>query len=141
MYLGNNFWLVNNGKAIFHSKKKWLIPIEDVPATMRFEKSIGNHQYCRTKSEFPYTDGTKFVVIDYCEEYFYSSSGKTQYVKFDQFNYINEGWVEINGKMKKQENDFKLNSVYIMLFQVDPDHPFNLKLIKKKKIEKEWQSK
>lgn len=109
-----------------------LIPIDKAPATFKFDKSCGNFQLCSNRSEFPTKDGTKFVVIDYCEDFFYSKTGKTKYAKFINFEYICEGW---NGHDKVDWN-FERNNAYIMFFQVDYDYPFNLKLIKNKTIKK-----
>jgi hypothetical protein len=131
-YLGNNWWLVEEG-VLFNTANQKLYKGK-IPAYLLHEKTRGDRQVCMTASEFPDKIGTKFVVIDYVEDFFYSKSGKTEYVKFLNLSYINKGWGEVYGQMQKFSNDFIKGGAYALDLQVDNNYPFNLRIIQYKRL-------
>lgn len=130
-HLGGNFWMTDDG-WVFNTTTQSFFHSADLPATMKYSMSVGNHPLYLSSSDFPTIDGTKFVTIDYCEDYFYSKSGKTQFAKFIGSEYISNGTV--GGK--EYAYNFDIGQVYAFFFEVNLNYPYNLRLIKYTKINK-----
>lgn len=91
-HLGGNFWMTDDG-WVFNTTTQSYFHSDSLPASMKYPQSVGNHPLYLSSTDFPSIVGTKFATIDYCEDYFYSKSGKTKFAKFLNFDYISNGTV------------------------------------------------
>lgn len=132
--LGGNFWLLTNGK-ILNTSSGCTYDSEDIPATMKYEESSGGFPVHRFRNKFPQEIGTKFVTFDFVVDFDYSKSGKTRYVKFENFDSIDLGSIKISGKwIPKIDHGFELGCAYVLFLEAHPDYPSGYKIIKKRKL-------
>jgi hypothetical protein len=136
-YLGNNYWMLDDGRLL-NTDRQTIIEAEDVPDFFKFERMVGHYEFVTQKSAFPRKNGTKFVTVDYCEDFFYSKTGKTKYARFLNFDYVSVGsYKPDNGDWIRADYDFEKHEAYLFFMEVNPNYYANLKIIRIKKLKKD----
>jgi len=120
-HLGNGFWKMTDGR-VFCTKTQTVIEQNQLPFRMKWN-------VLDNADPLLMSEGEQFIITEYCEDFYYSKSGKTRYVKFTRFDYISDGWAKVFGKFKPFSYNFRVGGFYTFFMEYNPAYPFNYKII------------
>jgi len=141
-YLGNGYWDVEDG-TIFDVKTQKILLKKSLPATMQFEKSIGQFEFYEGEDFGNFPDKKMIVIIDFCESI--TRHKKTliaSFTKFFTFDQTSRKYFSIkeNNGWFKFDYQFVPGTAYIMQCQINHEFPSNLMIIYVREIKKELTS-
>ena len=137
-YLGNGYWDIKDG-TIFDTKTQKILLKKTLPATMQFEKSIGNFEFYEGDDFGSFPDKKIIVIIDFCESIRrHKNTITASFTKFSMFDQTHRKYLSIKEDKGWFHFDYKFvpGTAYIMQCQINHEFPDNLMIIYVKEINK-----
>jgi hypothetical protein len=118
--------------------------LSDIPATIKFKKSVGNYELFEGNNFWELEEGRKMVIIDFCESL--RKHKKSTHVTFLKFETLDMSWrryphlpetKRTNG-FYHFDNNFIVGRPYIMSIEIDHIFPDSIKINKAAEIYKNY---
>ena len=137
-YLGNDFWETNDGR-VFSAKLQCFIDKDDLPPTMKYERSMGLYEVYGGSDFTSMENGYRFVLIEFCEKL--ERHKKTVKIFFSRFQTIDMTWrkfdsIKDNKGWVHFEFGFIPGNAYLLYCEANEEFPDGIQILHSKKIEK-----
>lgn len=134
--ISENIWETED-KKLFHTKLQCFINRDLLPATMKYEKSIGNYPLYEGTDFDSLPNSYKFIMFDFCENT--KVHKKTTHVSFLKFKTFDNTWrkydsIKINNGFHHFEHGFEPAKGYILLCEINDEFPDNIHILKAKEL-------